>query len=325
MRILPNTEKQGELAQPGGWQKQMARRRYQKGSIRKRGTRNPVWELQWWTDYIKADRTIGRTRESVILGNCRDLSLRQARKKADEILAPINTGKTTPYSTLLFSEFVERHFVSNVFPTLKPSTRKHYRITLNTHLLPAFGNSRLCDIGTLDIQQFVLAKLDGGLGWASCDHFRNLISKVFTTAKKWGFHSGDNPALNVELPQKTFVREKHILTGKQIPQLLKELPERIRVMVHLAILTGLRVGELLALKYRDLDWETGVLRVEQTYYRGHTGTPKTKGSKRHLPLPQSLLRTYTELQKLLRRIQINLCSRREPESRTAIPTSCTAT
>jgi hypothetical protein len=159
----------------------------------------------------------------------------------------------------------------------------------------------------------------------SCDHFRNLISKVFTTAKKWGFHSGDNPALNVELPQKTFVREKHILTGKQIPQLLKELPERIRVMVHLAILTGLRVGELLALKYRDLDWETGVLRVEQTYYRGHTGTPKTKGSKRHLPLPQSLLRTYTELQKLLRRIQINLCSRREPESRTAIPTSCTAT
>src|SRR3954466_11551374 len=126
MRILPNTEKQGELAHPGGWQKQMARRRYQKGSIWKRGTRNPVWELQWWTDYIKADRTIGRKRESTILGNCRDLSLRQAKKMADEVLAPMNAGKTTPYSTMLCSEFVERHFVPNVFPDLKHSSRNHY-------------------------------------------------------------------------------------------------------------------------------------------------------------------------------------------------------
>ena len=46
MAILPITEKQGELTQLGGWQKEMARLRYQKGNIRKRGKGNPVWELQ---------------------------------------------------------------------------------------------------------------------------------------------------------------------------------------------------------------------------------------------------------------------------------------
>jgi hypothetical protein len=52
----------------GGWQ-EMARRRYQKGSIRKHGKRNPVWELQWWEDILEPDGTIGRRRESAILGH----------------------------------------------------------------------------------------------------------------------------------------------------------------------------------------------------------------------------------------------------------------
>jgi hypothetical protein len=67
MTIVPNAEKQGELVQLGGWQKEMARRRYQKGNLRKRGKRNPVWELQWWTDCINLDGTLGRRRESTIL------------------------------------------------------------------------------------------------------------------------------------------------------------------------------------------------------------------------------------------------------------------
>jgi hypothetical protein len=61
MAILSNAEKQGGLCQAGGWQiSNMARRRYQKGSIRKRGTRNPVWELQWWSDVIQANGQIGQ-------------------------------------------------------------------------------------------------------------------------------------------------------------------------------------------------------------------------------------------------------------------------
>src|ERR1035441_2855684 len=211
VNILPDTEKQGGLAQLGGWQ-DMARRRFQKGRIRKRGKRNPVWELQWWADYINPDGTLGRSRESTILGYVSELTRRQAQKLAAEHLRPLNLGKVTPLSNLTFREFVERHFVPNVFPTLKLSTRQRYRRTLDVHLLPAFGNTRLCDIGTVDLQRLVLQKMERGLGWESCSHLRNLMSKIFATAKKWNFFPGDNPAHGVELPEKKPVREKHVLT-----------------------------------------------------------------------------------------------------------------
>jgi integrase len=289
MAILPITEKQGELAhQLGGWQKEMARRRYQKGSIRKRGKRNPVWELQWWTDCINTDGTIGRNRESVILGSVSSMTLRQARKAAEEHLRPLNLGKITPYSAITFREFVNKYFVPNFFPTLKLSTQGRYRRTLEKHLLPAFGDSRLCDIRTLDLQQFVLQKMESGLGWECADHYRNLMSKIFITAKKWNFFPGDNPAIGVDLPEKTAVREKHVILPDRISALLAALEEPACTMVLVGVLTGLRIGEILALRWKDVDFTSSEIRIEQACYRGLIGTPKTKGSRRTLPMPKSL-------------------------------------
>jgi hypothetical protein len=89
MAILPNTEKQGDaLCQVGGWQPEiMARRRYQNGSIRKRGKRDPVWELQWWTDYIAENGVIRRKREPMILGSVSEINRRQAHKLAPPRIA----------------------------------------------------------------------------------------------------------------------------------------------------------------------------------------------------------------------------------------------
>ena len=195
MSILPTTEKQGGPVQKGDWQKDMARRRYQKGSIRKRGKRNQVWELQWWEDYIKEDGSIARRRQSATLGAVSEMTLREARKLAEDRLRPVNQGKMLPQSTMELRVFVERYFDPLFFPTLKRSTQKRYRQTLNSHLLPAFGKFRLCDIGTVDLQQFVLQKMESGLGWKSADHLCNSMSKIFVTAKKWNYFQGNNPAI----------------------------------------------------------------------------------------------------------------------------------
>lgn len=287
MPILPITEKPCELSQIGDWQR-VARKRYQKGSVRKRGKRCPVWELQWWADCILPTGRIGRVRSSIILGLVSEMTRKQALKAADEHLRPLNLGKHTPLSTLTFLEFVERYFIPNALPTLKLSTQKRYRQTLTTHLLPAFGSTRLCDLRNLDVQQFVLQKMAAGLGWACCDHFRNLISKVFATAKKWGYHSGDNPALGVELPEKTAVREKRILTREQVTRLLGIFEEPYRTMFFLAVITGLRIGEILALRWKNVDFDTNEIRVEESFYRGSVGSPKTKGSKRVVPMSKTL-------------------------------------
>jgi integrase len=288
MDILLNAEKLGGPNQLGGWQKKMARQRYQGGTVRKRGKRNPVWELQWREDYIKTDRTIGRRLVTVKIGTVQDLTRRQARKLADEKLRLLNQGQWAPTSTITLQDFVDGYFIPNFFPTLKLSTQKRYRRTLNTHLLPAFGKCRLCDLGTLDVQRFVLQKMEAGLGWESANHYRNLLSKVFTVAKKWGYFSGANPVCGVELPEKVAVREKHILTPEQISRLMDVLPEPTRTMVWLCLLTGLRIGEVLGLPWRNVDFASGQIRVAQAYYRGTIGSPKTKCSKRLVSIPTTL-------------------------------------
>lgn len=269
----------------------MARRRYQKGSLRKRGKRNPVWELQWWADWINPDGTLGRRRESMILGPVSELTRKQARKLAEEHLRPLNLGKITPLSDVTFRDFVERHFVPNFLPTLKLSTQKKYLSTFRTHLLPALGSMRLCEIEALVLQRFVLAKMHAGLGWESCDLLRNLMSKVFTIAKQWNFFAGENPVSAVMLPEKKPVREKHVLSLAQIQALLQLLREPCHTMVLLGLLTGMRIGEILGLRWKDLNLIADELRVSQAIYRGTVNTPKTKGSRRTLPLPPSVVRT----------------------------------
>ena len=265
----------------------MARRRFQRGSIRKRGKRQPIWELQWWEDYIKLDGTIGRRRESTILGYVSEMPLKQARKEAEKKLSQVNAGKAIPYSTLSLREFVDQFFIPLALPVLKPSTRKRYQSTLNLHLLPAFGERRLCDVGAVEVQRFVLEKLGKGLGWESCNHLRNLLSKIFASAKKWGHFAGENPASEVELPEKQPTREKRVLMPEDVTRLLAILREPVSTMVLIAVLTGLRIGEILGLCWENLDLERKELRVEQSVYRGSVGSPKTKGSRRTLPLPEA--------------------------------------
>ena len=135
-----------------------------------------------------------------------------------------------------------------------------------------------------------VTRFDNGLGWETCSHLRNLLSKIFANAKKWGHHSGENPVSGVDLPEKVPASKKQALNPDQVVRLLAVLKEPVRTMVLLAILTGLRVGEILGLRWQDVDLDRGELRVEQSFYRGCLGSPKTKGSRRTLPLPAALRR-----------------------------------
>ena len=263
----------------------MARRRYQKGSIRKRGKRNQVWELQWWEDYIKEDGSIARRRQSATLGAVSEMTLREARKLAEDRLRPVNQGRMLPQSTMELWIFVERYFDPLFFPTLKRSTQRRYRQTLNSHLLPAFGKFPPLRHRNRRPATVCVAKNGKRSGVGVANHLRNLMSKIFETAKKWNYFQGNNPAIGVSLPEKNPVREKHALRENQIALLLSELKEPVRTMVLLGILTGMRIGEILGLRRKDVNFSSGQIRIEQACYRGLLGSPKTKGSRRTLPLP----------------------------------------
>jgi integrase len=114
------------------------------------------------------------------------------------------------------------------------------------------------------------------------------MSKIFASAKKWGHFVGDNPASGIDLPEKVAVHERTALTPEQVQRLLSVLQEPVRTMVLVGILAGLRVGEILGLRWQDVDFLNRSIRIQQAAYRGSIGSPKTKGSKRTLPLPESL-------------------------------------
>jgi len=88
-----------------------------------------------------------------------------------------------------------------------------------------------------------------------------------------------------------------MITVKQAQVLLDELPEPVRTMVLVCIFSGVRAGELFALRWRHIDFGRGALRVRESVYKGHYGPPKTRNSVRDLPLANVVAAALFEYRK----------------------------
>ena len=88
-----------------------------------------------------------------------------------------------------------------------------------------------------------------------------------------------NVVKKTRLPRRVYSEEPPIVALNDLKALLEELPEPSRSIAALIVLSGLRIGEMLALRWCDVDLTTGTLRVRQTVYQGQFDTPKTKRSR----------------------------------------------
>jgi integrase len=127
----------------------------------------------------------------------------------------------------------------------------------------------------------------------SVDHIHDVLSAVLRAAVKWG-HLQENPARGVDLPKLKTVRPKWALTPMQAVALLERLSALGRAMAGLALLSGLRRGELFALRWRDIDEEARVLTVREAVYDDAFDTPKTEAGLRQVPLSDAALRFIGE-------------------------------
>jgi integrase len=127
----------------------------------------------------------------------------------------------------------------------------------------------------------------------SIDHIHDVLSAVLRTAVKWG-HLQENPARGVDLPTLRGVRPKWALTTGQAAALVTALPPLARTMVGLAILSGLRRGELFALRWKDIDERARSLTVREAIYDGTFSTPKTEAGSRQIPLSATAQRLVAE-------------------------------
>jgi integrase len=175
----------------------------------------------------------------------------------------------------------------------KKTTLGDYRSTLGVHLVPFFDGRSLDSINVELVEAFISTKQREGKATKSISNYLGLLYAIFAHAVKRGW-ARSNPVALAEKPRaEGRTADIRYLEIEELESLIgavpnDELGEVERVLYRTAAMTGLRRGELLALRWRDVDWSAGVIRVRRSYTRGQFGTPKSRRSSRAVPLADAV-------------------------------------
>ena len=234
---------------------------------------------------IQIDGTTKRVLRAEVLGLVSELSEREARNKMSVLLRPINEGKYRPEATVTFGQFIKECWEPAAVPNLKSSSVRYYGLQIRCHLLPTFGAWRIKDITKAEVQRFLADKRRQGFSGSSVHGMRTALGKVLQAAVDWNYLE-QNTAPGIRLGDRAPAKEQAYLLPEQLSPLLNSLPEPCRTLVVITVLTGLRIGELLALRWKHLDFVHDVIHVRETVHEGRFGSPKTKSSRRDVPMSQ---------------------------------------
>jgi integrase len=139
------------------------------------------------------------------------------------------------------------------------------------------------------VEAFIATKTREGRAVKSILNYVGLLHSIFAYAQKRGWAS-QNPCKLIDKPRgRATDADIRFLDAVELGALLREIPEDAlgsteRALYLTAAMTGLRQGELLALRWRDIDWVAGRVRVRRNFVRGEFGTPKSHRSSRSVPL-----------------------------------------
>src|SRR5579864_5909292 len=229
-------------------------KKYQNGKLEvRRDVKRPYYFVR--ATIVQIDGATGerkRTRKEHRLGFVDEISVKQARTLRAEALELINAGRFMVRSQLRFRDLARR-FLDIRVPQLGIATQNKYRVQINNHLLPAFGEMRLCEIDRPSVEQFLNAKAE--LSWWSRIDLKGVLSAIFTVAKDWRLWEGENPTRGVRIGRKRLVREKRLLSTEELRTLIAALPERSKFIVMIIFGLGLRISEVLGLRWKDIDFD----------------------------------------------------------------------
>jgi len=193
----------------------------------------------------------------------------RTRKHAEKLLAErlsqVHGGTFAEQKRATFAEFKATWMEKYAEPEVRPSTLSMYQSLFKIHIIPHLGDKQLSSLSVEDLQGFKSRKLKEGLSPQTVKHMTRLIRQMFNHAVDWDYITR-NPALKVKDP-KIPKRKADFLTPKEVRLLLASLPGKHYAMILTAITSGLRIGELLAMKWSNLDWQSGTYHVQETLTR----------------------------------------------------------
>ena len=247
--------------------------------------------------FVLSYRAGGRKRLAT-LGRCAELSLRDARERAGRELADIREGgdplrrRQDAAEAPTVADLVER-FLSDEAPRrislgrLKAGTVEVYAWQAGKHIIPVIGKRRVADVTRGDVERVV-----SPLPAATRNGVLALLSRLFTLAERWQLRPQNaNPVRGVERARQD-ARDR-VLSPSELASLAGALNEAEAqspanvAAIRFAALTGLRIGEVLAVRWENADFETGRLLL-----------PDSKSGRRHHDLPTPALEVLAGLPRL---------------------------
>jgi len=273
-----------------------------KGHIRKRGSSYEV------VIYLGRDATTGKKKyKSYTVRGTK----KQAEAKLAQLLHELNTGTYVEPSPMTFGEYLDKWLSEKVEPYLRPATVERYRGIVENHLKPALGYIPLARLSPLELQRYYTQALKSGrmganfgqqiggpLSVATVRSHHRTIHAALAQAVRWGLVAR-NVADAVEPPKMEIQPEMRALDAEETQRLLEVAYRESRYpeLYVLAVATGMRLGELLGLRWQDI--EPPVVHVRQALKKAGPNPmfapPKTQHGVRVVWLPPSAVAALESL------------------------------
>lgn len=254
------------------------RRRFQKGSLQKvRG----AWVARWRQDGERRARMLGRISQ---------VTKAQAQSELAALVAPLNSKRDEPSERKSFGDFVRDVYLPFYRRKWKRSTTMTNGDRLAHHLTSEF-DARLLGSFDRDELQALLDRKSQTLSFSVVDHLRWDLKQIFDMAVAEGYLRR-SPAALLFTPRECSRAATRVMTVDEVRQMLSALGVREQVIAKLALLAGMRPGEIFGLKWARM--ETDYADIRQRVYRGDVDSPKSSRSVRFAALPVGLLASIDE-------------------------------
>ena len=273
----------------------MAKRRgHNEGSIRQRP--DGLWEARVSLPNGKRKSLYGKTAADV------RGKLRAAFKDVDDGVDLSASGRLT------IEQYVDR-WVAAIKPAVKPRTWQGYESICRVRVVPRIGRKQLAKLTALDLQTLYADLEASGLSARSVHHTHRCLHRAFVQAQRWSLLAR-NPCDGATAPRPRRT-EMRIWTAEQATIFLASVADdpQASALYTLALTTGMRQGELLGLRWSDVELAAGTLRVSQVLHRRKGvptfDTPKTARSRRAIVLSNratAALRLHRDRQAFRRRV-----------------------
>ena len=249
---------------------------------------------RWYVDF----RYKGNRYRKAAQENTKTSALILERQMRDEAVLMSSDSGIAQAKYASYSDFLVDWMEIYVKANNRPSEQRKKHGIIQKHLVPQLGTLRLQDIGEREIEELKRDKLEEGLAPKTIKNIQSVIRKSLDTAVQWGNLT--------HVPNFTWIKvpktEVQVISQEAEDKLLSDESNPLwNTMIVVALKTGMRLGEILALRLMDLDFDGNTIRVNGSMNVEHERAPTKNGRNRTIPMSYD--------------VRSSLKKRMQPESR----------